>query len=137
MLSASQFLKLEAESDLHLPLAVEGATGLGKRSKERVKSQSVVRVQVVHPRVDPGELGAIEEIERLAQYLHVESFLDVELPGEPQINVFHAWRSKSVAFQQRKPVGTARRSVEIAGRPAAQVAGDEAVVRKASVILED
>src|SRR5262245_9235086 len=112
-LSATQFLELEAQTNLHLPLAVERAARFGNRCEGSVEGQRRT-VQRVNGLVQSGDLGAIEKVKRFAQKLEVHFLLDIETSGDSQINVLHIRPRKSVARDQRQAVGTAARAVEAA-----------------------
>src|SRR2546428_1429351 len=81
-LSASQFLELESDSELNLPLAEERAVGGGDCRESvcgaRVEIQRCHRmcrrylgVQYVHVAVDAGDQQGVGQIEHLAQELQI------------------------------------------------------------------
>src|SRR5262249_45407893 len=128
--------ELESQSDLHLPLAIERAARFVESSEGGVIVQRR-SVQRVNRRVDPGELGAVEEVENFAQELEVHLLFDVKPPGKPQVEVLHARPGEGVSPYQREAVGAAARAVEAPGRCIGQTAGDQSIVRKPGIKLED
>ena len=73
----SQFLELESDSDLNLPLAEERTVGCGDCAELGIEVQRAAD-KVVHRAVYAGDQQGVRQIERLAKELQVRLFLDVE-----------------------------------------------------------